>query len=555
MRQRSFFGLIAGGAIALLIIAIAGFYWFFPKGTPSLIAGKGNISEPSAAIFVSKQAPVMVSLLVSPENLEDLPLNGQLSQLKTSLFTKSSINYQKDIQPWLGKEVSLAVTTPDIDRNPGTGLQPGYLMVLTTTEPEKSREFVDLLFSRRVLAGTQLVVEKYKGVKLIYDILPEQPQDETIKESIASATFGDRFILFANDPKILREAINNVQAPDLNLISSSQYQQAIKQLPKGTFGVTFLNLPAVAKWQGLNLSAPVYNREMVALAISGKELLLETIIAAAANEILPPPQQLSQPPKALKYIPSSAGMVIAGSNLKGLGDTAIAQFWTQLTTAISGSRGNTIEQWLKPLGNDQQTWGINWQEDIFDWVQGEYAIGLLPQGKHQPPNWIFVVEKPDGDKGISRLDAIASSQGLSINTLNLDDRKLSAWTELTTDPKDKKSFNVEAKIRGLHTTLDNYEVFASSLETMDAVIKNGEDSLMNHPHFQDSIAAIPTPNQGYVYIDWENSQDIIEQELPIIRFLQVLGKPFFQKLRSLTLSSYGSNTEFLKGGINFQLQD
>ncbi|MDJ0736483.1 MAG: DUF3352 domain-containing protein [Nostocaceae cyanobacterium] len=552
MRQRLSFGLIATGAIALLLIAIASFYWLFPKGTPSLVGGKGT--EPGAAIFVSKQAPAMVSLLVNSETLSGLFPDGQLSQFKTSLFAQSSINYQKDIQPWLGKEVTLAVTTPDIDRNPETGLQPGYLMVLATTEPEKSREFVDLFFSRRVLAGSQLVVEKYKGVKLIYDILPEKPESQTISQSIASATVGDSFVLFANHPKILREAINNVQAPDLNLITCSQYQQAIKQLPQGTLGLTFLNLPSVAQWQGLKLSQPIYNRQMIALAVSGKELLAETIIAAAANKTLPPLQLLSQPPEALKYIPSSAGVVIAGSNLSGLGDSALGQFWTQ-TTAISGSSQDMMGQWVKPLQDANKGWGINWREDIFNWVQGEYAIGLLPQGKHQTPNWIFVVEKSDAETGISRLNAIASKEGLSINTLNLDDTKLSAWTELTTVAKDQKSFNIEAKIKGLHTTLGDYEIFASSLETMDAVIKAGEDSLINNPNFQNSIAAFPTPNQGYVYIDWINSQDILEQELPLIKFLQILGNPFFQKLRSLTFSSYGSTTEFLKGGVNFQLQD
>jgi hypothetical protein len=93
------------------------------------------------------------------------------------------------------------------------------------------------------------------------------------------------------------------------------------------------------------------------------------------------------------------------------------------------------------------------------------------------------------------------------------------------------------------------------LETMDTVIKAGEDSLINNRNFQNSIAAVPTPNQGYVFINWENGKDILEQELPIIKFLQVLGKPFFQKLQSLTLSSYGSNTEFLKGGAFLQLED
>jgi len=32
------------------------------------------------------------------------------------------------------------------------------------------------------------------------------------EETLSGAVVGDRFVLFANDPKVLRDAINNVQA-------------------------------------------------------------------------------------------------------------------------------------------------------------------------------------------------------------------------------------------------------------------------------------------------------------------------------------------------------
>jgi hypothetical protein len=78
------------------------------------------------------------------------------------------------------------------------------------------------------------------------------------------------------------------------------------------------------------------------------------------------------------------------------------------------------------------------------------------------------------------------------------------------------------------------------------------NSLINSRNFQDGIAAIPQPNQGYVYLDWTKSQEILERQLPILKFVEVLGKPFFKDLRSLTLSSYGSDTGLLKGGVFFQ---
>ncbi|MEH2466379.1 DUF3352 domain-containing protein [Nostoc sp.] len=549
-RQRSFIGFIVAGAIALLVIAIAGFYWFFAKSPANLIA---STSQPGAAIFVSKLSPVMVSLLANPDRLQALEQEEELSKLKTSLFAKSGIDYKQDIQPWLGNEITLAITTLDIDRDLENGQQPGYLLALSTQQPEKSREFVELLFSKRALAGANLAVEEYKGVKLISD--NSQPEQDLL----AGAVVGKDFVLFANDPKVLRDAINNVQAPDLNLTSSSEYQKATKQLPKGGLAIAFLNLPIVAKWQGLELPEQLYNSQIISLVLNPKGLLAETTFLTS-SEIVPSSPPLSKPVGALQYIPASAGLAISGSNLSNLGDSDLAKLWRQATATIYGSKEDVVSRLAKPLADVQKRWGINFPEDIFSWVQGEYAIALLPE-EQTTPHWIFVVEKSEAvEQGVVRLDAIASSNGLSINPLTIDKQKISAWTQLTTatkksDVKEKASFNIETKVQGLHTTLGNYEIFTSDLETMDEILTTKDNSIIDNPNFKDSIAAIPLPNQGYIYLEWTKSQNLLERQVPILKLVEVLGKPFFNNLRSLTVSSYGTDTRALKGGVFFKLNN
>ncbi len=569
MRLRSVFSLIAIGAIALLLIGSAIFYWLLPRNTPSLITNRGTISEPSAAIFIPKQAPIMVSMLVNPEGLPALSRNGISSQLQNSVLANSGINYQKDIQPWLGEEITLAVTTPDIDRDDKNGLQPGYLMALATTQPEKSREFVDLLFSQRVLGGNQLAVEKYEGVKLIYDYPEPNQQENKLKQGkdlqpLASALVGDSFVLFANNLQVLRDAVNNVQAPDVNLLSSPQYQKAIQQLPKEPHLATaFINFSTVAQWQGLQLIDPVYDSQMVALKLSDKGLLAENIILAASKE-LPISTSLSTPTTALNWIPNTAGLVLTGKDLSNLDNTALAQFWTQLANTISGSSRNTISQWVKPLTDVQNPWGIDLYQDIFSWVKGEYALGLLPNNGKKAPDWILVVDKSDGKAGISRLDQIAASSGLSINSFSLDQQKLLAWTQIqaAANPQNNKYFNIDAQIRGLHTTLGDYEIFTSSIATMDKILTTEANSFMKSPSFQNSLHVMPFPNQGYAYLNWNKGEEVIKYQFPIIKLFTALSKPFVNKLLprsdldqvSLTLSSDSSHTDFLKASLFLQLE-
>ncbi|MGD1909583.1 MAG: DUF3352 domain-containing protein [Rivularia sp. (in: cyanobacteria)] len=548
--QKSLFRFLAASIILLLLTSIVGCNGLFNQNPLNLESETAK--QPGAAVFVSKGAPVMVSMRIDPNRFEALDGGVKLSKLKTSLFENTALDYKKDVQPWLGKEITLAVTTPDIDRVPANGNQPGYLTVVATQDADKSREFIQILFSKRVLAGTSLVVEQYKGVKLISDI----PQTAEIKKPLAATVVGDSFVLFANDAKILREAINNIQAPGLSLTSLDNYQQGIKQLDSNTQAVTFLNLKAIGKWQGLNLSSPQsYDNQLISLATKSQGLLAE--ISLFSSYPIPPAENVSEKVEVLSYIPAASGLVIHGKDLSNLGNSNLALLWQQITGTISDESAEDVaSQITQPLGNLQKRWGINFKEDIFSWVKGEYAIALLPNTKDKTPELIFVTEKSSTTPSdISHLDDIASQNGLTVSPITLNDRKIYTWTQLTTTGSKASNFSIQAKVLGAHTTKDNYEIFTSSIETMNEVINNKENFFKDNHNFQDSIAAIPQPNQGSVYIDWVQSKDFIESQLPILKFVEIIGKPFLNKLDSLTISSYDSNQAQLRTGIFFLLNE
>ncbi|MBO3461297.1 DUF3352 domain-containing protein [Aetokthonos hydrillicola Thurmond2011] len=541
MKQRSFLSVLIVSIVVLLLVGITA----CNKSQLGVLSSVATTGKPSTAMFVLKQSPAMVSMLVNPDRLVEQEGNGYLSKIKTGLLADTGIDYQKDIQPWLGNEITLAVTSLDIDHQPENGKQPGYLMVVTTNQSKKSREFVDSFFSKRELAGAKLSVENYKGVKLIDD-----------NNHLVGTAVDDRFVLFANNLKVLREAINNVQATDLNLASSSQYQQAIKELPKSPVAIAFLNLPRVAEWQGLQLKDKTYDSQILSVVLNPKGLLTETTFIAK-DETLPPAKQLSKPVGALQYIPASAGLAISGSDLSTLGQDNLSQLWKQANAVISGSQEDT--KLPKPLADIQEHLGIDWKEDVLNWVTGEYAIGLLPHQEQKTPDWVFVVEKSEATSpGIARWDKIASSHGLLLNSFTLGEQQIAGWTKLTTKPastKDQQAFTIQAKVYGTHTSQGNYEIITNSIEAMNQVLNLKGDSLIDNPNFQASTAAMPQPNQGYIYLDWRKIQRTVESQIPVLKLAKIVAKPFFENLRSLTISSYGNDTQLLKGGVFFQLSD
>jgi hypothetical protein len=257
---------------------------------------------------------------------------------------------------------------------------------------------------------------------------------------------------------------------------------------------------------------------------------------------------------ALQYIPDKSALAIGGTNLN--------QLWNHLSGGLAKNETLKVLQ-EQTIASLESLWGINLPEDVFNWVEGEYALSLLPRPDRTTPDWLFVVEKSAGAKGeksIEHLDKLAKERGLSVGLLPLGDQTITAWTKLITSTaiipgKDDSLMKLEAQVQGVHTALGKYEIFTSSVEAMNQALKGPENSLVNSENFQSAIAALPGPNDGYLYLDWEKSKPLLERQLPIVRVVEILGNPLFDHLRSLSVSSYGIAQGVQRSKLFFQFHN
>ena len=547
MKLRSFFYPLAV-VVSVLLIVFGSFFWYTSSAEASL-PQENTLKNPSTAIFVSKQTPLMVSLLGNRENLEEL------RQLQDSMVAPFDLNYRQDIQSWVGDEMTMAVTSLDFDRNPDNATEPGYLLALTTENPEKAKAALQVLYSSKAVAGEgDLVFEPYQGVTLLYkrplaglvnnDTKPSQPP-----QIITSAVVANRFVLFANHPKVLRDAINNVQAADLNLANSPEYQKILPALAEDRIGLSFINIPALAAWISAKSIPPRDSFQAsqtlgIAFSLDNDGLLAHTAIlgAESSEETIAP--LLSKPVDALQYIPGESALAIAGTDLN--------QLWHSLSTGIASE--DILKSLLdRSIARLQSGWDIQLPEEIFSWVQGEYALSLLPSSDLVNPDWIFVAQKIDSAKAesaIKHLDDLAEKQGLSAGQLPFRDseallqadRNLTVWTKLlpSTVKEGNGSFmNLEAKVQGIHTSIGNYEIFTNSIEAMAQALKGLDNSLLKSKTFPNAMEPLPFDNNGYFYLDWPNSKALIERQVPLLRVVELIAQPLFDNLRTLTVSNYG----------------
>lgn len=557
MKRRSFFTVLASVVVTLLLVGFGGLAWILAQSPLALLQG-GAVSSPQAAMFVPPQAPLVASLLANPTKLEAfrqvLARPGdrrrsrqEVQQVIQSLLSGTDLIYRQDVRPWLGDEATWAVTTVDQDRDSSNGWQPGYLLALSTRDPVRSREFLQAFWQKQASAGKLPTFETYKGTQLIYG---------DSAETQATALVGDRFVLFANGPEVLKDAISNVQAPELNLLHSEAYQMVLETLTPKRIGLVYSNVPALAQWLNQQPDRPAaalpYTQGAIALALDRQGLVADTALLTSSDDTQTAQPQISTVPRALKYIPASSPLVASGQDLQAL--------WQNLEQGL-GEGGAIAAQLQQPLTQLQQRWGLDLATDIFPWVRGEYALALLPATPAAEPDWVFVAERTNPlavSEGLARLDTIAQAQGYSVGPLTLGKQTVSAWTQLADEAAAKKAKATEpqlqAQVRGVHTTLGNYEVFATSVAAMERSLKAFQGkSLADLSQFQRAIAPLPTPNGGYLYLDWPQGQAWIEDSLPLVRVAELAAGPLFEHLRALTVSTYGSKAGLHHSAIALQL--
>jgi len=602
MKFRSFVSTLLVLSVVLLAIGIGGFVWLFSQNPLRLLQGSPT-TTPAAAMFVSRQAPLMASLLVNPDRLaafrtviatpgERKQAQAEVTQLKQALLANTGLDYTEDVQPWLGDEVTLAISTLDIDRDLENGRQPGYLLVLSAKDPERAREFLQLYWQKRAIAGTDLVFEQYKGVKLIYGKVtyPEsgvtagnlalRPLSILTSPNVAAAAVGDRYLLFANYPKVLRDAINNVQAPDLSLETARPYQQAIAALKRPRIGLSYVNLPGLVDWLAEETALPGEkptateiqsgtSAQALAIALQPNRqgLLAETALIGTTQESFQP--TLAEPVAALQYIPMASPIAASGVNLERL--------WSGVASDSDPSSkfSQIVAQAVTSL---QKRWQIDVPQEVFAWVKGEYAIAMLPSQPSQAApvkrkkrkqanlqglsttspfteDWVFVAERKGSEakEAIAHLDDLARQQGLSVGPVQLGEQTVSAWTQLSAASAKRSPLAVQATIQGVHTTVGDYELFATSLAAMAAALEADAVSLVKQSEFQQAIAPLQQPNNGYLYLDWQKARPILEAKLPVLKVVELAIKPLVQHLDALSVSSYGSLEGIQRSGIFLKL--
>lgn len=542
------------GAIASALLLVGGLvFWQLTAHSPTTLLTRGGQATPLAAQFIPRQAPLMVSLLARPDRLwalrqvltspdQRFQARRDWQTLTQGLKQLSGLDYDQDLRPWLGSEVTFAVTAADLDKSPDNGQQPGYLLVLTSRKGLEAREALHLFWQQRGVAGEELIFEPLSGLTLIYNRpMGAQGQQQGTFQPLASTVVGDRYILLANSPQVLRQAIATYRAPDVSLAQEAAYRNLLATLPPERIGWMYGNLPHTLDWLGLR-SSPIgtevaapgtdLQRFFLSWRVTRQGLIADTALTPVpGSQFTPPPESGPQNPlSALRWLPPQTTLALGGRDLPAL--------WQ---TALDSVGGYGLTPALKPLVD---TLALG-QEDsrpsalpaLWSQAAQPYALGwLAPQN-----DWILVTEQPDsganGTDTTAQLDTLAQAQGWGVARLMLTEQPVTAWTRLSVAAAaGPEALQLNTQVVAVHTRIAGCEIFATSLVALQQALQTPPSQSLEPLLAKDAIALPPgTPVADIAYAQWPQLRPYLLARWPGLALVAQVAQPLTRDLGVLTL--------------------
>ncbi len=515
-----FLGLLAF-AFVLLLAGGGGFVYLMANSPLALLAG-GDRPIAAATAFVPADSPITFSLLTKPEKLVTLqqaiaaPEQRQQTQreadrLKRSLLKNTGLDYDQDIQPWIGNELTFAVADADLDRDLSNGRQSGYLLAIEIApdKQQQAREFLQLFWQRQTLKGRLPKSEQTSGVRVLYSAAENA-------ESLTAATalVGDAFILFANDLRVLHRSIHVAQTA-ANLAQNRAYRQAVAQLPESRIGLAYLDVTALRG----KATAPSFIA--VGLGASRAGITADVQFVGVSEPGRSPTRSNDQNiTKTLNFLPADSAIAITGQDLSQLA----------VSLAEADLLRDSLPEFLR-VG----------EPALWNWASGAYALGQLNKGD----DWVLVALRDA--EGVARLDEAAIAHGYSAVPVAMGDDEAIAWTRFKARSQRRTSSSLETEVLGLHlqqnTEQGEYEIFASSLSAMESALLAPQNSLLASARFTQAIASLPQPNSGYFYADWQAIAPTLSRNFPLFSRLESAARPLLSHVDVLAATRDGNAAE------------
>lgn len=496
-RQKSGCGFLS--IFGLLTLAVSGGAYVYFKGFPSGLSFSlpwEQFTPIEAAKMIPDEAIATSYINTDPQTWSKFSQFGtpeaqnffrkHLEEFKQQSFT-TEINYEQDIQPWL-EDIAIAIL-------PSAQNEPLVLLVIGIKDKPKAAAFAKKLKEQPNQTFTET---SYKGFTVIQTTTPNSVP-------YYSAVVG-KYLLYSDNLNVIAQVIDTQKGESSyrnkpgvkELLSQSltlknplfqiylvDYEQLVEQSVSSLPSDTQIPVETLKNIKPLN---------SVVLGLGVEETGVHLQAVAQMNSTTTPSPTNIQPNsyKLLSYLPSETLMFINGRGIK--------EGWTNLVKQSD----STIQGVVKQMRENLQMANLNVDQDIFSWMDQEFALGLVTSNQPTLGNLglggVLVFETSDRKTAENTLDKLNQ---LSIFMLQMEVEKTQFEGKNITEWK--STLNQEVFLS--YGWLDNQAIAMTVGMPFQTFLKSQSTSysLPQSQNFKDITASLPQKNFGYFYIDIEQS--------------------------------------------------
>ena len=280
-------------------------------------------------------------------------LDQKLHEISARFLGQVGIDYEADVRPWIGGQVSMAV-------RPGSTLAdpPQWLLLVSVKEPALAAAAVDRIAAARGLGGTTTT---YEGVSI------------TVASEASWALLEDLLVVAANQA-MLEDALDAELGRRPSLADSGAYLAAMRRLPADHLGAAYVDLSRLADVARAGDELAGYSTLSAALLVEPDGVHVRAITPFDV-EVAPAPAReafalASQPSSLAEWMPdgTQASAIVFG----------LAQSLNSAEEALSGQPGT--EQITAALAQLRALaafgLGINLDDDLLPLFDAEAGLAL-----------------------------------------------------------------------------------------------------------------------------------------------------------------------------------
>jgi hypothetical protein len=495
----SFAGLLIGGSIAT--------YWLLTHFKPF-----SGDSLPGANI-IPQDALFTVALTTDTKKWQQLrqygtsevqaELDKNLVQFRDRFLTSNGYDFEKDIKPWVGEEIVIAVLTPNASKPSSkpvatdgkVGNSQQFMMVLPIINPENAKS---ILTQIKAPQGKKWSDRTYQGI-----VIKETDATQS-GEKFSAALIDDKAVVITDNPQAIEKAIDAYKAKTVLAKVPGFADNFPKISSNQPFAQFYINVP-----EGAKIASASPNRQLPAQVLTqlqNNQGLAGTISLESEGIRLKGISWLNPSSQRTLTVENNAGKMqnrVPAETLRMLSGSNLTNIWADY---VSTSQGNP----LSPIAPEQLRSGIkastnmDLERDFLSWMGGEFALSVVPTVSKQGADdnfraaLVFMVQvsdRPRADASIRQLDEVMRSQyQFKIQESNIAGKSVISWVA------------PYGTLTASHGWLDNNVVFLTiGTPVNDKIVPKPSNSLASASSFQKTVPSELGSTNGQFFLDVERS--------------------------------------------------